>query len=50
MIVFMISDVPPHIVCTRASAYGRDRVFGHVAVTAGQLQAPVQDAVLTSPA
>jgi hypothetical protein len=50
MIVFMISDVPPHIVCTRASAYGRDRVFGHVAVTAGQLQAPVQDAVLTSAA
>ena len=28
MIVFMISDVPPHIVCTRASAYARDRVFG----------------------
>ncbi len=51
MIVTMISDVPPHIACTRgAGVRARDRVFGPAAVTAGQLQAPVQDAVLTSAA
>lgn len=42
MIIFMICDVPPHMVCTRVSAYARDRVFSHEAVTAEQLQVPVQ--------